>query len=104
MGTITYTYGSRTIGEADIVIYNDEYPVTEKVFSERWPSYMIPVDIAFNGVEADLLGKPGEKEESLFRQKLIKENAIAIGIGAGVLVFVIGGLIVVIIKRKRRRW
>jgi len=103
-GTINYTYGSRTIGEADIIIYNSEYPVTEKVFAERWPSYMIPVDIAFNGVDKELLGKPGEKEESLLRQKLLKENALAIGIGAGVLVFVIGGLVAVIIKRKRRRW
>ena len=105
IGTITYTYGSRTIGEADILVYNEEYPVTQTVFNERWPSYLIPVDIAFNGVDKDLLGKPGEKEESLFRQKLLKENALAIGIGAGVLVFVIGGLIAVILKRKRkRRW
>ena len=102
IGTITYTYGSRTIGTADIILYNSEYPITEKVFAERWPSYMIPVDIAFNGVDSDLLGQPGEKEESLKRKRLLKENALAIGIGAGLLFFIIGGTIAVI-KKKRMR-
>lgn len=103
IGSITYTYGSRTIGEADIVVFNNDNPITEKVFNEMWPDYMIPVDIAFNGVDKDLLGKPGEKEESISRQKLLKENSVAIGIGIGVVVFVIGGMIAVVRRRKHRR-
>ena len=67
---------------------------------------MIPVDVVFADVDSELLGKPGEKEESQRRAKLMKENALAIGIGAGVSVFVVGGVIALIvrkIRRKRRR-
>lgn len=105
IGTIAYTYGSRTIGATDIVLYNEAEPLTTKVFNERWPSYMIPVDVVFADVDPELLGKPGEKEESQRRSKLMKENALAIGIGAGISVFVVGGVIALIHRkfRKRRR-
>lgn len=105
IGTISYTYGTRTIGATDIILYNEEEPLTTKVFNERWPSYMIPVDVVFADVDPELLGKPGEKEESQRRSKLMKENALAIGIGAGISVFVVGGVIALIHRkfRKRRR-
>ena len=105
IGKITYTYGSRTIGDTDIVLYNAAYPLTKKVYEERWPSYMIPVDVVFADVDPELLGKPGEKEESLRKSRLLKENALAIGIGAGVSVFIVGGVIALIARkfRKRRR-
>ena len=105
IGTISYTYGTRTIGATDIILYNEEEPLTTKVFNERWPSYMIPVDVVFADVDPELLGKPGEKEESQRRTRLMKENAVAIGIGAGVSVFVVGGVIALIMRkfRKRRR-
>ena len=66
---------------------------------------MIPVDVVFADVDPELLGKPGEKEESLRRTRLMKENAVAIGIGAGVSVFVVGGVIALLMRkfRKRRR-
>jgi len=103
IGSIKYTYKNKEIGAADILIYNTDNPITSKVFKERWPSYMIPVEIAFNGVEDELLGKPGEKEQSIFRRKLLKENAVAIGVGAGVLFFVVGGTIAIIRKRKMKK-
>jgi len=86
-------------------LYNEAEPLTTKVFNERWPSYMIPVDVVFADVDPELLGKPGEKEESQRRSKLMKENALAIGIGAGISVFVVGGVIALIHRkfRKRRR-
>lgn len=103
IGKITYTYGSRTIGDTDIVLYNEAYPLTKKVYAERWPSYMIPVDVVFADVSPELLGKPGEKEESRRRSRLLKENALAIGIGAGVSVFIIGGVIALIVRKLRKR-
>ena len=103
IGKITYTYGSRTIGDTDIVLYNAAYPLTKKVYEERWPSYMIPVDVVFADVDPELLGKPGEKEESLRKSRLLKENALAIGIGAGVSVFIVGGVIALITRKLRKR-
>ncbi|MCR5727091.1 MAG: D-alanyl-D-alanine carboxypeptidase [Lachnospiraceae bacterium] len=103
IGSIEYTGGERVLGSADIIVYNSDYPITEKVFNERWPSYMIPIDTAFEGVDPSKLNKPGIKDEELKKQKLLKENAVAIGIGAGVLVFMVGGIIAVIKKKRRRR-
>jgi len=65
---------------------------------------MIPVDIAFSGVDEEAMGKPGEKEEKELQQKRIRENAIAIGLCSGLSVFIVGGIIAIICKRKRRRW
>ena len=90
-------------GDTDIVLYNEAYPLTKKVYAERWPSYMIPVDVVFADVSPELLGKPGEKEESRRRSRLLKENALAIGIGAGASVFIIGGVIALIARKLRKR-
>jgi hypothetical protein len=64
---------------------------------------MIPIDTAFEGVDPSKLNKPGKKDEEIKKQQLLKENAAAIGIGAGVLVFMVGGIIAVIKKKRRRR-
>jgi D-alanyl-D-alanine carboxypeptidase len=103
IGSIEYTSGSRVIGAADIIVYNSDYPITEKSFNERWPAYMIPVDTAFEGVDASQLNQIGKKDKNIQEQQFLKENAIAIGIGAGVAIFIVGGLIAVIRKKSRRR-
>ena len=103
IGSIEYTSGSRVIGAADIIVYNSDYPITEKSFNERWPAYMIPVDTAFEGVDASQLNQIGKKDKNIQEQQFLKENAIAIGVGAGVAIFIVGGLIAVIRKKVRRR-
>ena len=103
IGSIEYTSDSRVVGASDIILYNSEYPMTQRVYNERWPAYMIPVETAFQGVDPLKLNKPGAKDEDLKQKQLLKEDAIAIGIGAGVLVFMIGGIIAVIKKKRRRR-
>ncbi len=104
IGKVAYTYGSRTLGETDILLNNSYTPITAKVFNERWPSYMVPVDIAFSGVDEEAMGKPGEKEAKELQQKRIRENAIAVGLCSSISVFIVGGIIAIIYKRKRRRW
>ena len=103
IGTIEYTGGSRVIGTADIIIYNSEYPITENVFNERWPAYMIPVETAFAGIDASQLGQPGKRDENIKKEQFLKENAIAVGIAAGVFVFLVGGIVAVFKKKRRRR-
>ena len=102
IGSIEYTTGSRVIGAADIIVYNSDYPITGKAFDERWPSYMIPIETAFEGVDPAKLNQVSEKDKSKERQQFLKENAIAIGVGTGIVIFIVGG-IVAVIKRKRRR-
>lgn len=53
IGQITYQFAGKTIGYADIIYYNSDYPITRAEFEALWPSYMIPPDIVFeeeNGV------------------------------------------------------
>ncbi len=51
IGNISYTYGGRTVANADILFYNSENPITAEVFRNEWPEFMIPVDVAFPEVE-----------------------------------------------------
>lgn len=101
IGNVAYTYGSRVIGSTDIIYYNAEYPITEKVFKQSWPGYMIPIEVAFEGVTADMLGQPGDRALAKEKTDSEERNAIAIGIGIGVVIFVIGGLIIVRGRRRR---
>lgn len=104
IGTVSYVYGSRVLGSTDIIYYNNDYPVTESVFNKRWPKYMIPVDVAFEGVTDDMLHQINKKEAAQKQTEVDKRNSIALGIGIGIMVFVIGGLIIVIRRMRRERW
>ena len=101
IGNIRYTVGDRTLGEADIVYHNSGYPITQKVFDKTWPGYMMPVEVAFEGVTADMLGKPNSKESMLEQNEAEERNSVAIGVGIGILIFVVGGIIIVIARRHR---
>ena len=99
IGNIEYNYGQKLVGAADIVYYNDEFPITEKVFEERWPEYMIPVDVAFENVNPSLLRQPTTKEQEELQQEKNENTAYVIGGIIGAMVFVVGGLIIVIKRR-----
>lgn len=47
IGHIKYTFGGRTISNAQILFYNSESPITAQVFEEKWPRFMVPVSAAF---------------------------------------------------------
>lgn len=42
IGKITYRYGGKIIGFADIIYDNPDYPVTRAEFEAKWPKYLIP--------------------------------------------------------------
>lgn len=99
IGNVVYNYGSKVVGATDIVFYNDEYPITEKVFEERWPDYMIPLDVVFENVNPELLNKPTSKEQLAKKEASNKNTAMVIGGLIGAFVFIVGGLIIVIKRR-----
>lgn len=101
IGNLEYTVGSRVIGSADIRFYNARYPVTEKVFNKTWPKYMIPVEVAFEGVTEDMLNQQSRRDKAQEQTESEERNAIAIGIAIGVAIFVIGGMIIVIGRSRR---
>lgn len=99
IGNIVYNYGDKVVGAADIVYYNSDYPLTEKVFEERWPDYMIPVDVVFENVDKSMLKQPTTKEQAKKEEENRNNTAIVIGGIIGAFVFVVGGLIIVIRRR-----
>lgn len=72
IGNISYQFGGKYIGYADIIYYNPDYPVTRAEFEALWPSYMIPPSIVFqdgtgntgsSGSNHDSADTPGSEEK-----------------------------------------
>lgn len=106
IGRIVYTYGDKTVGMTDIVYYNEDEPMNETLFNERWPSFMIPVDVAFEGVDIGTLTlaerQNADKEPSLGDYiDLSEAGPVAIGIGIGLGVLVLGLGVMAIIRKYR---
>lgn len=105
IGRITYQFAGRNIGYADIIYYNPDYPVTRAEFEALWPSYMIPPDIVFqNESENDVnfTPEPSVSDDSAQDQKENGKKGIprlllsfVVGIGAAVLIFLIGMFFIV---------
>ena len=112
IGRITYQFAGRTIGYADIIYDNPEYPVTRAEFEALWPSYMIPPDIVFqNETEtgtpvspgqpgSSASHSPGESSEKTDSRALLP---LILGIGAAVLILLAGGFLIFASSTRRRR-
>ncbi len=57
IGTISYTYGGITVGAADIIYYNEGYPLNSETFKERWPDFLFSVEEAFLPAHEKLIEK-----------------------------------------------
>ncbi len=53
IGQISYLFSGRTVGLADILYYNPDYPITRAEFEAWWPFYLISPDVVFaDGIPA----------------------------------------------------
>ena len=106
IGTITYNYGDKIVGMADIIYYNRANTMNEALFNKNWPVFMIPVDVAFEGIDISTLSMSQPKSRSIpSLSELIdieKVGPVAIGIGIASFVLLVG-LIVLLITGRRRR-
>lgn len=105
VGRITYTYAGRTVGSSDIIYTCNENIMTDTRFDSEWPSFMIPVDVAFEGVEVEKLEASKVEtndDDGLFRDivDMREIRPILWGVGAGV-VFLIIGLFIMALARRR---
>ena len=55
VGTISYEYGGIFVGSADIIYYNEGYPLNTDVIDERWPKFLFKIDDVFTPEHAALL-------------------------------------------------
>ena len=106
IGTISYTYGDKIVGMADIVYYNSSDAMNEAAFAKRWPGFMIPVDAAFEGIDISTLSMSKKKSTELPKLSdlidLEKAAPVAVGVGIGSFALLIGLLILLLTRKKRR--
>ena len=105
IGAITYTLGDRIVGAADIVFNEQSGRMTEEDYKNKWPVFMIPVEVAFEGIDMstlELASGGRSKPESIGDVIDVKSIApYAIGIGAAAAVVILGVLIMVLSRRRR---
>lgn len=105
VGQITYTYAGRTVGSSDIIFVCNENIMTDTRFEKEWPSFLIPVDVAFKGVEIEKLeaSKAEENDDDGLLRDLIDTREIRPilwGVGAGVAFLAVGLFIMAIARRR----
>ena len=87
IGTISYTYGDKIVGMADIVYYNSADTMNEAAFS----------DVAFEGIDISTLSMSKKKSTELPTLSdlidLEKAAPVAVGIGIGSFALLIGLLV-----------
>ncbi len=55
VGTVTYEYGGVYVGNANIIYYNEGYPLNSEVVDELWPDFLFKIDEVFTEEHAALL-------------------------------------------------
>ncbi|MBO4505458.1 MAG: hypothetical protein J5728_03440, partial [Lachnospiraceae bacterium] len=80
--------------------------MNEAAFSKRWPGFMIPVDVAFEGIDISTLSMSKKKSTELPALSdlidLEKAAPIAVGIGIGSFALLVGLLVLLLTRKKRR--
>lgn len=118
IGKISYQFGGKYVGFADILYYNSEHPVTQEVIEEKWPDYLIsPEAVIANRTStvdtnneakevistSDQTNQVSEAKPSETKNSKIKPILIGVFVGGIVLAT---GLYIVFIEfphRRRRR-
>jgi D-alanyl-D-alanine carboxypeptidase len=55
VGTVNYEYGGIFVGSADIIYYNEGYPLNNEVLDRMWPPYLFKIDTVFSPEHAEYL-------------------------------------------------
>lgn len=94
VGSISYQYKGKTVGNAPLLYYNHSYPITEEYFQSKWPSFLMPVDLIH---PSNTAVERIPNQTSLISQDNV--YPLILGILAGGLVFLFG-TILILKKRK----
>lgn len=95
IGSILYTFGGRTVGNANLLYYNSGTPMTAELFASKWPQFMIPIDAVFT----DEINPLPELDKSPATQGSLHFLPLVLGIGVGIIALIVG-LILVFRKSK----
>lgn len=105
IGSINYTYGGRTVGAADIIYFNSSDSMNDVSFEADWPSFLIPVEVAFEGVDISTLSlsNGGTRQVPQLSEVIdfAKAAPILTGICLGGFALLIGIAVVLIVRRRK---
>lgn len=103
IGSVTYTYGDKVVGMTDIIYYNSSNKMNDAQFEKTWPKFMIPVDVAFAGVDMSTLSMAQSNKRTVPELRDVidfdKMAPVVIGVGIGLVVLIIGGGVLLIIRK-----
>ena len=105
IGQIVYTFAGKYVGFADIIYYNEGYPLTKAEFEARWPSYLIPPNLSFGESTNPSVTQEPTKISSNSDNSKISVLPIILGIFVAVFI-ILAGLYIIFIEiphRKRRK-
>lgn len=100
IGHVTYTYGDRVVGSADIVYYLEDDPMTQEKYNKDWPRFLIPPEEAFDNLSSRSRIWP-EQLQDMRKEKPVELRPLMYGaLIAAILLFI--GAVTIIVVRKRR--
>ncbi|MCR5830473.1 MAG: D-alanyl-D-alanine carboxypeptidase [Lachnospiraceae bacterium] len=100
IGHVTYTYGQRVVGSADIVYYLENDPMTQEKYNKDWPIFLIPPEEAFSDLGTRTRIWPEELLEA--RQvKTVELRPLMYGALIAAIVLIIGAALIIIVRKRK---
>jgi len=100
IGHVTYTYGERVVGSADIVYYLEDDPMTEEKYNKDWPRFLIPPEEAFTDLASRTRIWPEDISEAR-REKPVELRPLIYGALIMAVILLIGAITIIVVRKRR---
>ncbi|MCR4721766.1 MAG: D-alanyl-D-alanine carboxypeptidase [Lachnospiraceae bacterium] len=100
IGHVTYTYGDRVVGSADIIYYLDEDPMTQEKYDRDWPRFLIPPEEAFSDLSERTRIWPEQIKEAR-KEKPAELRPLMYGALITGIIILIGAAAIIIVRKRR---
>ncbi|MCR5521380.1 MAG: D-alanyl-D-alanine carboxypeptidase [Lachnospiraceae bacterium] len=100
IGHVTYTYGDRVVGSADIVYYLEDDPMTQEKYNRDWPRFLIPIEEAFDDLASRSRIWPEELSEAR-RDKPVELRPLMYGAMIMAAILLLGAVTIIIVRKRR---
>lgn len=100
IGHVTYTYGERVVGSADIVYYLVDDPMTQEKYNRDWPRFLIPPEEAFDDLASRARIWPEQLREAR-KEKPVELRPLMYGAMITAVILFIGALAIIIVRKRR---
>jgi len=100
IGHVTYTYGDRVVGSADIIYYLDDDPMTQEKYNREWPRFLIPPEEAFTDLSMRTRIWPEERDAGL-TEKPPELRPLMYGAVIAAVILLLGAITIIVVRKRR---